>query len=33
MPGVTASHVNVARFILDIAVDLFKLESKNTIDT
>jgi len=29
----TASHVNVARFILDEAVDLFKFKSKNTVDT
>jgi hypothetical protein len=29
----TASHVNVARFILDKAVDMFRLESKNTGDT
>jgi len=28
----TASHVNAARFIMDEAVDLSKLESKNTID-
>ena len=29
----TASHMNVAQFILDRAVDLFDLESRNTIDT
>jgi len=28
-----ASHVNVARFILHKAVDLFKFESKNIVDT
>jgi len=29
----TASHVNVARFILDKVVDVFKQESKNKIYT
>jgi len=29
----TASHVMWPRFILDKAIDLFKLESRNTIDT